>query len=332
MDIIKSGRNAYSRIGLGLFLYLAITIVVQLAAQLILNTFAPHLLNEATISAVITMAPQYVCAFPVLLLIFRGAPATKRPRENLGPSRYFTCLLIAFFLLYAGNIFGMIVNSVLESVFHTSGVSPIQTVTESWDPRLLFLFTVVLAPIIEEVICRKEIIDRTQIYGEKTAVVTSALFFGLLHGNFSQFFYAFGLGLVFGYIYVRTRRIRYSVTMHMIINFFGAIMPTLLLGQDGLRQLSDLATSGAGSEQIMQFMRQHATGMAVLILYALIVVIGGSIAGLVLLIAKRKRITFFTSPYQLPKGRRFSTAWLNPGVLLFLLISAAQFVLNLILL
>ena len=55
-------------------------------------------------------------------------------------------------------------------------------------------------------------------YGEKTAIVFSALAFALFHMNLFQFFYAFGLGLIFGYVYTRTSRLRYSVLMHMLID------------------------------------------------------------------------------------------------------------------
>ena len=48
--------------------------------------------------------------------------------------------------------------------------------------------------------------------------------FGLFHLNLFQFFYAFGLGLMFGYVYMRTSQLRYSIVMHMIINFNGSVL------------------------------------------------------------------------------------------------------------
>ena len=42
--------------------------------------------------------------------------------------------------------------------------------------------------------------------------------------NVFQFFYAFGLGLMFGYVYTRTSRLRYSVAMHMLINLNGSVL------------------------------------------------------------------------------------------------------------
>ena len=43
---------------------------------------------------------------------------------------------------------------------------------------------------------RKLLIDRIVPFGQRVAVVVSGLAFGLFHGNFYQFFYAFSLGAV----------------------------------------------------------------------------------------------------------------------------------------
>lgn len=55
---------------------------------------------------------------------------------------------------------------------------------------------VVMAPICEEILFRKILIDRIRLYGDKAAILVSSVVFGLSHGNFYQFFYAFGIGLV----------------------------------------------------------------------------------------------------------------------------------------
>ena len=54
-----------------------------------------------------------------------------------------------------------------------------------------FLYMVICAPILEEYIFRKLIVDRTVKYGQGVAVVLSGLMFGLFHGNLNQFAYAF---------------------------------------------------------------------------------------------------------------------------------------------
>ena len=45
-----------------------------------------------------------------------------------------------------------------------------------------------------------------------------------MHGNLLQFFYAAAIGLILGYVAVRTNSIRYTVLMHIAINSFSTVM------------------------------------------------------------------------------------------------------------
>ena len=85
------------------------------------------------------------------------------------------------------------------------------------------------APVFEELIFRKVLIDRTVKYGEYVSIVLSGIMFGLLHGNFSQFFFAALIGMLFAYIYIRTGRIRYTIFLHMAINLSSALVLQTLL-------------------------------------------------------------------------------------------------------
>ena len=93
----------------------------------------------------------------------------------------------------------------------------------------VILSAVILAPIMEELIFRKLVLDRLAGYGPAVAMSVSALVFGLAHGNFYQFFYAFLLGLIFAYIYLRTGKVRYSMMLHMMVNFCGSVIPILIM-------------------------------------------------------------------------------------------------------
>jgi len=85
------------------------------------------------------------------------------------------------------------------------------------------------APVFEELIFRKVLIDRTIKYGEYVSIVLSGMMFGLLHGNFQQFFFAALIGMLFAYIYIRTGRVRYTIFLHMAINLSSALVLQTLL-------------------------------------------------------------------------------------------------------
>ena len=173
---------------------------------------------------------------------------------------------------------------------------------------LQVLCMVILAPLFEELVFRRTLIDRMRPYGEKLAVVTTAAMFALFHGNLSQMFYAFTLGLVFGYVYVRTGKLRYTVGLHMLINLLGGVVGPLL---------TDWAGDALDLEDVSRLAEAELTpGALALGAYGLLMIVA-AIAGLVLLIARAKRVRFQPAPLELPRGKRFSTAWLNPGMLLF---------------
>ena len=130
--------------------------------------------------------------------------------------------------MFLGNMIGNILSA---GATDGQATNRINDVILGSDWRVNALFIGLLAPVCEEWIFRKEIISRLRRYGEKTAIIFSALAFALFHMNVFQFFYAFGLGLMFGYVYTRTSRLRYSVAMHMLINLNGSVLAPLVIQQ-----------------------------------------------------------------------------------------------------
>lgn len=82
-----------------------------------------------------------------------------------------------------------------------------------------FLYIVVIAPLIEELIYRGMILGSLNKYGQAPAVFMSALCFGLMHGNIPQAASAFGTGLVFALLASECGSIYPSLVIHMINNF-----------------------------------------------------------------------------------------------------------------
>ncbi len=88
---------------------------------------------------------------------------------------------------------------------------------------LLVVSTAVIPGIVEEIMFRGIILTNLIPYGRGTAIVCSALLFGLMHMNPSQFFYTTLMGIVLGYIYVRTRSIWICVLIHFTNNALGIL-------------------------------------------------------------------------------------------------------------
>lgn len=78
--------------------------------------------------------------------------------------------------------------------------------------------TAVLPAVLEEMSFRGILLERLRPFGDRFAVLVSALLFGLAHGNIIQIPFAFLLGLFFGYIVVRTNNILLAMLLHFLNN------------------------------------------------------------------------------------------------------------------
>ena len=82
------------------------------------------------------------------------------------------------------------------------------------------LVLVIIAPILEEFIFRgiilKGLLTR---YSPKFAIIVSALLFGLFHFSSQQIWHAFLMGLLWGWIYYKTKSIGTVILLHCFSNF-----------------------------------------------------------------------------------------------------------------
>lgn len=256
--------------------------------------------------------PLYVLAMPLAALMMRSVPAVPTRRFSLGFGRFITLLLICVPIMYAGSIVGTLLSGVLSQ---DSAQNPIAQLTDSSDPWSTAILMVLIAPVFEEWIFRKQLIDRLRRYGEVPAALISALAFGLFHLNMFQFFYAFGLGLVFAYIYLRTSRLRYSMIMHMIINLNGGVIAPHVLSLVDTKTLEQLQSGSVLDNE--RLLEQAGPGVIAFGLYGM-VMIAAAIAGVALLISNRRRVEWYEAPEELPRGTRMRTTLANPGMIVYI--------------
>lgn len=315
---IKPERKVFSRIGWACFAAMGAAVLAQLVMVWAAGYF--HLaLDNSLLSAVVSVVSMYIVGMGVLLLLlwlFR-VPVGVPEQRRIGAGTFFTCFVISYGLLYAGNLTGQGVVWLIDSLLgipYDNYVSEAIMDTSLWQAMLVY---VLIAPAAEEFMFRKLLIDRLGRYGEAVAVFVSALIFGLFHGNLFQFFYAFGIGLVFGYLYVKSGRLWYSMLLHAVVNFLGSVLPLLLLGGIDLDAIT-AQTAALDPALLARVMLISLYGFAM---------IGFAIAGVVILICVRKRIVLDKGAVVIPKGMRFKTIVLNTGMILYILLCIGLFAL-----
>ena len=321
---LKLARKRFSRLGFGMFTILIVASAVQVLLGVVVDRLQPAWADAPWMIWAVTFAPIYCIAVPIGLLIMRSVPRSEMPKRGLKPAQYLSAFVISIFMMYAGNIIGAVINAAVANVTDTTTVNPIESYAMDDSVLLKVLFMVILAPVIEEFIFRRTLIGRMRPYGERLAIVTSALMFGLFHGNLSQFFYAFTLGLVFGAVYLLTGKLRYTIGLHMFINFLGGVFGPWLVERAGSGADADVLDELASGElpDLSAIVTPGAVGLGI---YA-IVMIAAAIVGLILLCKTVRRLRFDPAPEELPRGKRFSTVWLNAGMILFVLGCLAEIV------
>jgi hypothetical protein len=77
----------------------------------------------------------------------------------------------------------------------------------------------VVGPVVEELLFRRAVTDALlKQYSEQRAIVVSALIFGLFHINPAQIVPAFLMGILFAWIYCRTRSLIPTIVVHILSN------------------------------------------------------------------------------------------------------------------
>lgn len=92
-------------------------------------------------------------------------------------------------------------------------------------PVASLLLLTVAPPIVEEALCRGLLLRAMlKRWSVTRSVVLSAVVFGGIHLNPWQFFYATWLGLLLGWVYVRTRSLGLCMVLHALNNFLSWVL------------------------------------------------------------------------------------------------------------
>ena len=321
---LRKASKTFSRLGLGLLLFIGVPSVLQFLLQAGISILRPEITEEPWYLWALSLLPLYLLGFPLLLILFLTVPAEPPEKKSMPLYRWLGVFAVSVFVMYVGNIVGTVITSFFAFFKGGEVSNAIAEILESANLLWTVPAVVIVAPVMEELICRKLLIDRTRRYGELTAAFFSATAFGMIHGNFSQFFYAFGLGFVFAFVYLKTGRVIYTMLLHATVNFFGGVIGPLVLQNVD----SDALFSG-DMQRVMEYLANGGLKDVVPLLLEAGFMIAMATVGLVLLIVFRKSIRVAPAIEPLPRGKAFTTAYCNVGVILFILFCLVLFVLSL---
>lgn len=87
--------------------------------------------------------------------------------------------------------------------------------------------TAVIPAVVEELLIRGAVLTAMLPFGRTAAIIGSAFLFGLMHGNILQILYTTLMGIVLGWIYVRTKSLWCCMLIHFFNNAISVIQETL---------------------------------------------------------------------------------------------------------
>ncbi len=327
IDFSPSARRAYNRVGLGMLVFLLLPSAVSLVVQLVALFFFPEYYESSLFLWFNQIFSMYLVSAPICLLVIGVPPANMPTREKrtMPFSHLFVIFCIIVMVSVAGSWLSRQLMSLVDLFTGRVHVSPLDEALSGTPLWIILLVVVVIGPIVEELICRAAIMRRLLPYGEKSAILVSAICFGMMHENFYQLFYAVGLGILLGYVYARTGQLLYVCGLHIAFNFLGAFIPTLVMQFIDFSALETLTEA-----EMLPWIMVNLLPFLGLLLYDLMLY-GLAIAGLVLLLVFCKRARFEPALLPLQRGKHVAACLGTPGAILFLIAGVAMLVLSIFL-
>jgi membrane protease YdiL (CAAX protease family) len=321
----KSARKIFNLTGLALFILIAAHFAIGKSVVILLYSRFPVLMSENWFYWVLSYGAYFLIGFPLAFFVLRKIPNyenidiqhNEQSNETVNELNYnpFDAPsvqqsvqlpaqdflegergLLLFGMISLSFIINLLTIGIMALVSKISGrviVNPGLAPLTEGIPLLSFLTIVIIGPIMEELLFRKLLYKKLAVFDGKIYIFVSATLFAFYHINFFQLFYTFALGVVFAWLTFRIKSIRYSLAFHMVLN---------LLSYCGIYI-------------------QNKFGIVEMIYYGWFyefLVFIGIIAGIIWLIKCRSTARNSANGNYVP---RLKTVFLNPGMILFLLLS-----------
>lgn len=186
--------------------------------------FLPEgLAGDVVYSLIIQIGVLFLLPFVLYAIRLRVKPKEVFEHCNfakMNPS----CIIISIVL----GILCFIINVAVSSLFNGilafsgynfgSGGSVGLEYYSTWNFFLQILLVAVLPAICEEFLHRGILLQGIKHAGFKKAILISSICFALLHLNIEQFFYAFVIGLILGFVSVVAKNIYPAIIIHFVNN------------------------------------------------------------------------------------------------------------------
>lgn len=210
---------------IGMLICTLINAVVNLKRYGVWELFEDNTFPEVIDLGAMTFVGEVfmVAGFAIIYYVIMKAKDLKRPKEAFSGKSF---MLILLLMVGANCILGVALEG-LNQIF-PSVIEDYNELMKVLDPSSIgmLLAAVVLAPIGEEIAFRGMTFRfaRKMTGSFMVGNIIQALLFGIAHGNIVQGTYAFGMGIVLGYLYRRYNSLTATIVAHFMFNFLGLFL------------------------------------------------------------------------------------------------------------
>ena len=266
----------------------------------------------------------YVMCLIVAGLMSKQVEKTPIERHKMTIGQFICAIFMNAGVIGVGAILGAIANLFMTYRFGVVESSSVADMMLGSNDLWRTLVVAVGAPVVEELVFRKFLIDRVHKYGEGIAIFVSGVMFGLFHGNFSQVFFATGVGMFLAFIYVRTGKVWYTILLHMVVNMSTSVITVNLIEELDMELIESFAVIDIYSEESAQLLEQIMPSLLLLGAWVLFLIIC-TIVGWILWGIKFKKM-YLKKTEEYVEKKKLRTAFCNFGMIYFLLICFLRFV------
>lgn len=218
------------KIGISLGIFLIISYLAAYALTFLVNKLnIANNENKYLITYIINAISIYLIGYLFTKLILKNTDEIeKKEKKKLKFSEFLLLICITIGGAQITNLATQLIMTIAKSIFKIEINNDITTLIQESSTIYLIIFAAILGPIFEELIFRGTMLKKLRVYGDKTAILYTAIAFGLFHCNISQIPFAIVCGLILGYVVVKTNNIIYPIILHIILNSISVILTTLL--------------------------------------------------------------------------------------------------------
>ena len=228
---LKSESNG---LGFYIFSYTMTMTISAFAIMLIMSLIMPNNDDWTNTTSIPMFLMQIFCAVIASFIpgLFYFLISKKRIADTILVKPIKASYLIP--IVFMGMAVAMVANIAADIVNNNFGIFNLKNTvsmdssSQSVTSNILYIISTALVPAFsEEFAFRGIVMGSLRKYGDAFAIITSAVMFGLMHGNIVQIPFAFILGLIFGYAACKTNSIVPAIIIHFINNFYAVILDIL---------------------------------------------------------------------------------------------------------